>query len=70
VSVWDPAAKKRLRQFPKYPSPISALEFNCDGSQLAVAYSEQDEGGLQGERNGNGIVVRACGEECRPKTKV
>ncbi|GAA6027163.1 hypothetical protein JCM8097_002445 [Rhodosporidiobolus ruineniae] len=72
VSLWDPAAKKRLRQFPKYPSPISALEFNSDGTQLAVAFSENDEGagsGSNGLGGGNGVWVRTCGEECRPKAK-
>ncbi|GJN89371.1 hypothetical protein Rhopal_002351-T1 [Rhodotorula paludigena] len=72
VSVWDPAAKKRLRQFPKYPSPISALEFNADGSQLAVAFSEEDEGagsGAGGAGGGNGVFVRLCGDECKPKVK-
>lgn len=69
VSVWDPLAKKRLRQFPKYPSPISALEFNCDGTKLAVAFSENDEGGVVGEKNGNGVVIRECGDEVKPKVK-
>ncbi|GAA5874163.1 hypothetical protein JCM8547_008390 [Rhodosporidiobolus lusitaniae] len=72
VSLWDPAAKKRLRQFPKYPSPISALEFNADGTQLAVAFSEADEGagsGSGGQEGGNGVYIRACGDECKPKAK-
>ncbi|ORY92970.1 WD40 repeat-like protein [Leucosporidium creatinivorum] len=69
VSIWDPLAKKRLRQFPKYPSPISALEFNCDGTKLAVAFSEQDEGGVAGEKNGNGVIIRECGDEVKPKAK-
>ncbi|KAM0787879.1 hypothetical protein ACM66B_003929 [Microbotryomycetes sp. NB124-2] len=69
VSIWDPQAKKRLRQFPKYPSPISALEFNCDGTRLAVAFSEQDDGGVEGEKNGNGVHVRLCGDEVKPKSK-
>ncbi|GAA5977799.1 hypothetical protein JCM11641_006076 [Rhodosporidiobolus odoratus] len=72
VSLWDPAAKKRLRQFPKYPSPISALEFSADGTQLAIAFSEEDEGagsGSGGAGGGNGVWVRTCGEECKPKAK-
>ena len=67
MSIWDPQAKKRLRQFPKYPSPISALEFNANGTKLAVAFSEADEGGVKG--NGNGIIIRDCGDECKPKAK-
>ncbi|KAI5478906.1 hypothetical protein MNV49_004427 [Pseudohyphozyma bogoriensis] len=69
VSLWDPTAKKRLRQFPKYPSPISALAFSADGQRLAVAFSEADEGGANGEKNGNGCIIRECGDECKPKAK-
>lgn len=72
MSLWDPFAKKRLKQFPKYPSPISALEFYADGSKLAVAFSQDDEGGnvSAAERgNGNGIIVRDVAEECRPKAR-
>lgn len=74
--MWDPIAKKRLRQLPKYPAPVSALAFNCDGTQLAVAYSEEDEGGMgapgkaaTAPGGGNGVAVRLCGDEVRPKAK-
>ncbi|KAH9815526.1 WD40-repeat-containing domain protein [Melampsora americana] len=45
VSIWDSAAKKRLRQLPKYPASISSLAFNCDGSKLAIACSLIEEEG-------------------------
>ncbi|GAA5824578.1 hypothetical protein JCM5353_007250 [Sporobolomyces roseus] len=67
VSLWDPFAKKRLRQFSKYPNPISALAFSCDGKRLAVAFSQDDEGG-KGE-GGNGVWIRECGDEVKPKGK-
>jgi cell cycle arrest protein BUB3 len=45
VNVWDGANKKRIRQYPKYPSSISSLAFNCDGTSLAIASSYTfDEG--------------------------
>ncbi|TPX64558.1 hypothetical protein SpCBS45565_g05816 [Spizellomyces sp. 'palustris'] len=45
VNVWDGYNKKRLRQYPRYPTSISSLSFNCDGSLLAVASSyTYDEG--------------------------
>ncbi|GAA5898893.1 hypothetical protein JCM8208_005422 [Rhodotorula glutinis] len=73
VSVWDPSAKKRLRQFPRYPAPISALEFSADGNSLAVAFSEADEGGNTTAKGagqgGNGVWIRTCGDECKPKAK-
>lgn len=71
VSLWDPVAKKRLRQLPKYPAPISALSFNADGTLLAVAFSEEDEGAAKGGKTtgGNGVWIRTCGDEVKPKVK-
>ncbi|GAA6062508.1 hypothetical protein JCM10212_006357 [Sporobolomyces blumeae] len=72
VSLWDPFAKKRLRQYPKYPSPISRLSFNADGTMLAVGFSEEDEGegsGRDGKGGGNGVWVRKLGDEVKPKVK-
>lgn len=43
VNIWDPANKKRLCQFHKYPTSISALAFSADGSLLAMAASYQFE---------------------------
>ncbi|POW10469.1 hypothetical protein PSTT_06099, partial [Puccinia striiformis] len=43
VSIWDSAAKKRLRQLPKYPGSITSLAFNSDGSKLAIACSILEE---------------------------
>ena len=39
VSLWDGFNKKRLKQYPKYPTSISALAFSSDGQTLAVASS-------------------------------
>ncbi|GAA5960023.1 hypothetical protein JCM3765_006138 [Sporobolomyces pararoseus] len=69
VSLWDPFAKKRLRQFSKYPSPISALAFSCDGTRLAIGFSEEDEGGNEHAKGGNGVWIRECGDEVKPKAK-
>ena len=43
VNIWDPANKKRLCQFHKYPTSIAALAFSSDGSQLAIGASYQYE---------------------------
>ena len=70
VAIWDPQAKKRLRQFPKYPSSISALSFNADGSRLAIACAvvEEEQGTVPpGARNS--LVVRGVGDDCKPKAK-
>lgn len=45
VSVWDGFNKKRLRQYPKYPTSIASLSFNSDGTMLAVASSYTFEEG-------------------------
>lgn len=39
VSVWDGKNKKRVVQFHRYPTSISALSFSPDGSTLATACS-------------------------------
>lgn len=36
VNVWDGKNRKRISQFRKYPTSISALSFNHDGSQLGI----------------------------------
>lgn len=69
VSLWDPFAKKRLRQFPKYPAPVSSLEFSKDtGRWFAVAFSEDESLGRD-RGGGHGIWLRECGDECKPKSK-
>lgn len=45
VNFWDGDNKKRITQLPKFPTSISALEFNHDGSVLAVAASYTYEEG-------------------------
>jgi len=43
VNIWDPFNKKRLCQFHKYTTSISALAFSSDGSSLAMGASYQYE---------------------------
>lgn len=45
VNVWDGLNKKRICQYPAYPSSISYLDFNRDGTLLAVASSYTFEEG-------------------------
>ncbi|KAJ2922987.1 hypothetical protein H1R20_g14117, partial [Candolleomyces eurysporus] len=70
VSIWDHKVKKRLRQFPKYPNPVSAIAFNCDGTKLAVAASYTWDEGEEGMKRGGllpWLGVRKLGEEVKPK---
>lgn len=48
VNVWDPINKKRLKQYPAYPTSIASVDFNHDGTLLAIASSYTFE---QGEKD-------------------
>ncbi|CAL1698912.1 unnamed protein product [Somion occarium] len=69
VSIWDHKLKKRLRQYPKYPTAIPSIAFNCDGTKLAVGVSytwdEGEEGAKKAERPA--VYVRKVGDEVKPK---
>lgn len=45
VYTWDGENKKRVGQFSGYPTSVAALDFNYDGSILAVASSYTFEEG-------------------------
>lgn len=36
-AFWDASAKKRLRQYPRFPSPLSAGAISCNGALFVVA---------------------------------
>lgn len=67
VSIWDHESKKRLRQFPKYHSPISSISFSHDGTKLAVAvcdvWDEGEEASKQAKRPS--IFIRSLGDEVK-----
>ena len=46
VYVWDADAKKKILQLPQFPASISSMDFNLDGSKLAVASSYTFERGV------------------------
>ena len=67
VNVWDGACKKRLYQYARYPTSISALSFSADGEMLAVGssytYEEDDK-----EHPPDAVYVRAVNDpEVAPK---
>jgi len=75
ISVWDPLAKKRLRQLPKYVSSIMCMAFSCDGEKLAVGCGwMEEEQQIPGDDAAGGnpadkdrVFVRNVGDECKPK---
>lgn len=63
MALWDGVAKRRIRQFQKYPASVASLSFSGNGKWMAVAVSP----GFEDEKEdiGEGIVkvfVRELGE--------
>ncbi|KAG8906635.1 hypothetical protein FRB99_006423 [Tulasnella sp. 403] len=77
VSLWDHAAKKRLKQYPKYPSAVTALDFSHTGEALVIGVSyawDEGEAGAKKEMEAGGgrvvqVRVRNVSEESKPKAK-
>lgn len=78
MCYWDPYLKKRIRQLPAYPSPLTTAAFSADGSTLVVASggSNLEDAANGGEVGGIGQggeghvalwVREKAGEECKPK---
>ncbi|KAG9221543.1 hypothetical protein CCMSSC00406_0009366 [Pleurotus cornucopiae] len=69
VSIWDYKVKKRLRQYPKFDSPIPSIHFNSDGKRLAIGVSytwdEGDEGAKTAERPS--VWIGKVGDETKVK---
>lgn len=78
LAYWDPYTKKRIRQLPQYPSPLTTAAFSADGSTIVVAsggsnLEDQQSGGEVGNigQGGEGHVAlwvrEKAGEECKPR---
>ncbi|XP_065829839.1 mitotic checkpoint protein BUB3-like [Oscarella lobularis] len=68
VNIWDAFNRKRLAQFHRYPSSISSLCFNCDGSMLAIASSYMMEDGEKENTPRNSVFIRYVSDlETKPK---
>jgi cell cycle arrest protein BUB3 len=68
VSIWDHKVKKRLRQYPKFPGPVAAVAFNCDGTKIAVGVSytwDEGEKGLKTNAIPPWLGVRKVGDEVK-----
>ncbi|RKF66820.1 Mitotic checkpoint protein BUB3.2 [Golovinomyces cichoracearum] len=63
VALWDAEAKRRIRQYQKYPAAIAALSFSCDGNYLAIGVCPGYEDG-QESYSGEGsthVFIRELG---------
>ncbi|TGO65786.1 hypothetical protein BCON_0001g01020 [Botryotinia convoluta] len=64
VALWDAVAKRRIRQYQKYPTSVAALSFSSDGKYLAVGVCPGFENG-QEDYSGEGLTkvyIRELGE--------
>lgn len=71
VNTWDGFNRKWLAQFEKYPTTVSSLDFNEEGTQLAVAVSYLFENGEQPDVPAPAIYIRTVSDaEVRRKMPV
>ncbi|KAF4308399.1 hypothetical protein GTA08_BOTSDO04462 [Botryosphaeria dothidea] len=63
VALWDGKAKRRIRQYQRYPASIAALSFSDDGHHLVVGVSPGFEDGQEDVPEGPvKVFVRELGE--------
>ncbi|PYH96636.1 nuclear pore complex subunit [Aspergillus ellipticus CBS 707.79] len=63
VALWDGIAKRRIRQYQKYPSSVAAVGFSGNGKYLAIAISPGFEDGKDDVVEGAvKVFVRELGE--------
>ncbi|KAG7395812.1 mitotic spindle checkpoint protein Bub3 [Phytophthora boehmeriae] len=69
VNLWDGANKKRITHLRQYPTSIAAMDFNKDGSVLAIAASYTYEEGEKDHPNDAIFLHTVQDSEVRPKKK-
>lgn len=63
VALWDGVAKRRIRQYQKYPSSVAALAFSSNGKYLAIGISPGFEDGKDDIPEGTvKLFIRELGE--------
>ncbi|KAK4099692.1 WD40 repeat-like protein [Parathielavia hyrcaniae] len=64
VALWDAEAKRRMRQYQRFPDSVAALAFSGDGKYLAIGVCPGFETGME-DYSGEGrtkVFVRELGE--------
>mmetsp|Transcript_34408 Transcript_34408/g.111065 ORF Transcript_34408/g.111065 Transcript_34408/m.111065 type:complete len:338 (-) Transcript_34408:287-1300(-) len=69
VNVWDGAKKKRVCQFSRYSTSLSALDFSPDGTHLAIAASYTFECGDKQHPPDAIYLRRVVDADVRPKQR-
>ncbi|CAK1358433.1 Mitotic checkpoint protein [Cercospora beticola] len=65
VALWDAKTKRRIRQYPKLPACVAAMQFSSDGKYLAIGVSPGFEDGKEADPTDPELVkvyVRELGE--------
>jgi cell cycle arrest protein BUB3 len=70
ISIWDQAAKKRMKLYAKYPTGISSLAFSPDGMRLAIGCSYEHDNAIPEADRGRVMLLIKDGvmEDCRVST--
>ncbi|AEO66675.1 uncharacterized protein THITE_54770 [Thermothielavioides terrestris NRRL 8126] len=64
VALWDAEAKRRMRQYQRFPDGVAALAFSADGRYLAIGVCPGFETGME-DYSGEGrtkLFIRELGE--------
>ena len=69
VVLWDGMLKKKLTALPSFPTSISSLAFNQDGSEIAIASSYTHEEGDREHPQDEIYIRKILDSECLPKSK-
>ncbi|CBX94032.1 hypothetical protein IAQ61_003904 [Plenodomus lingam] len=71
VSLWDAVAKRRIRQYQKFPASVQTIAFSSDGKYVAVGVSPGFEDGVDDVPDGvTKVFIRELGStEAQGKKK-
>lgn len=67
-ALWDPRAKKRIRQY-VLPSSVSTAAFSADGSVLVIASGAENPETADSEAHEVLLHVKYATDEAKPKSK-
>jgi len=69
INIWDGKNKKRICQYPAYPTSVSSLDFNSSGTLLAIASSYTFEEGDK-PHPADAVLIRTINDhEVLPKKR-
>ncbi|ORY16696.1 mitotic checkpoint protein-like protein BUB3, partial [Clohesyomyces aquaticus] len=63
VALWDGVAKRRIRQYQKFPASVNCLEFSSDGKYMAIGVSPSFGDGMTEMPDGvKKVFIRELGD--------